>query len=195
MKAFLDACVLFPSIMREMLLGAADFGMYEPLWSDRVLEEWARAAARHGEESVARVEIALLRNRFPKACVDPQEKVMSRLLYALRPGGMMFLGTSESIGVLEPYFERMAERSRLYRKRSSASYDHKALVRFGLPPRGNTVRQRGADKTGGQTIEENELFGRLKKDDDKGITDSPVSADQLGSIINLIKSGDISGNG
>ena len=39
----------------------------------------------------------------------------------------------------------------------------------------------------------NELFGRLKKDDDKGITDSPVSAVQLGSIINLIKSGDISG--
>ncbi|WP_438955676.1 Asp-tRNA(Asn)/Glu-tRNA(Gln) amidotransferase subunit GatB [Cognatiyoonia sp.] len=39
----------------------------------------------------------------------------------------------------------------------------------------------------------NELFGRLKKDDDKGITDSPVAADQLGSIINLIKSGDISG--
>ncbi len=39
----------------------------------------------------------------------------------------------------------------------------------------------------------NELFGRLKKDDDKGITDSPVSADQLGGIIALIKSGDISG--
>ena len=39
----------------------------------------------------------------------------------------------------------------------------------------------------------NELFGRLKKDDDKDITDSPVSADQLGGIITLIKSGDISG--
>ena len=39
----------------------------------------------------------------------------------------------------------------------------------------------------------NELFGRLKKDDDKDITESPVSADQLGGIINLIKSGDISG--
>ncbi len=39
----------------------------------------------------------------------------------------------------------------------------------------------------------NELFGRLKKDDDKGIKESPVSADQLGSIITLIKSGDISG--
>ncbi|MEL6571948.1 MAG: Asp-tRNA(Asn)/Glu-tRNA(Gln) amidotransferase subunit GatB [Pseudomonadota bacterium] len=39
----------------------------------------------------------------------------------------------------------------------------------------------------------NELFGRLKKDDDKDITDSPVSANQLGGIIDLIKSGDISG--
>jgi len=38
----------------------------------------------------------------------------------------------------------------------------------------------------------NELFGRLKKDD-REIEDSPVSPDQLGSIINLITKGDISG--
>ena len=38
----------------------------------------------------------------------------------------------------------------------------------------------------------NELFGRLKKDD-KDITDSPVSPDQLGTIIELITKGDISG--
>jgi len=39
----------------------------------------------------------------------------------------------------------------------------------------------------------NELFGRLKKDDDKGITDSPVSPAQLRDIIALITKGDISG--
>jgi aspartyl-tRNA(Asn)/glutamyl-tRNA(Gln) amidotransferase subunit B len=39
----------------------------------------------------------------------------------------------------------------------------------------------------------NELFGRLKKDDDKAITDSPVSPAQLGGIIDLIKSDAISG--
>ncbi|KAJ55727.1 glutamyl-tRNA amidotransferase [Actibacterium mucosum KCTC 23349] len=39
----------------------------------------------------------------------------------------------------------------------------------------------------------NELFGRLKKDDDKDITDSPVSPEQLGGIIALIAKGDISG--
>jgi len=38
----------------------------------------------------------------------------------------------------------------------------------------------------------NELFGRLKKDD-ADITDSPVSAEQLGKIVALIKKGDISG--
>ena len=38
----------------------------------------------------------------------------------------------------------------------------------------------------------NELFGRLKKDD-RDITTSPVSPDQLGAIIGLIAKGDISG--
>ena len=39
----------------------------------------------------------------------------------------------------------------------------------------------------------NELFGRLKKDDDKAITESPVSPAQLGGIIDLIASDAISG--
>jgi aspartyl-tRNA(Asn)/glutamyl-tRNA(Gln) amidotransferase subunit B len=38
----------------------------------------------------------------------------------------------------------------------------------------------------------NELFGRLNKDG-KGIEDSPVSADQLGGVIDLIRAGTISG--
>ncbi|MBT8153704.1 Asp-tRNA(Asn)/Glu-tRNA(Gln) amidotransferase subunit GatB [Epibacterium ulvae] len=39
----------------------------------------------------------------------------------------------------------------------------------------------------------NELFGRLKKDEDKAITESPVSPEQLGGIIDLIASDAISG--
>ena len=38
----------------------------------------------------------------------------------------------------------------------------------------------------------NELFGRLNKQDTE-ITDSPISADQLGAIIDLIGEGTISG--
>jgi len=75
MRAFLDACVLYPTVLREVLLAAAEGGLYEPLWSPRVLEEWARAVARlgPGQEAVARGEIALLKARWPGALVadDP----------------------------------------------------------------------------------------------------------------------------
>jgi predicted nucleic acid-binding protein len=69
MRILLDACILYPTIMREVLLGAAQEGAFEPLWSARILEEWRRAAARLGaaQEQVAGVEIALLRAKWPKA--------------------------------------------------------------------------------------------------------------------------------
>lgn len=73
MKALLDACVLFPTVMREVLLGVAAEGGFEPLWTDRILEEWARATRRlpEGSEGIARAEIALLRAEWPKASVPP----------------------------------------------------------------------------------------------------------------------------
>jgi aspartyl-tRNA(Asn)/glutamyl-tRNA(Gln) amidotransferase subunit B len=54
-----------------------------------------------------------------------------------------------------------------------------------------TVAEAGDGKAAANWVI-NELFGRLKKDD-RDITDSPVSPAQLGGIIRLIKSGDISG--
>ncbi len=69
MRILLDACVLYPTIMREVLLGAAKAGAFEPVWSARILEEWRRAAARIGAEQaqVAGVEIALIRANWPDA--------------------------------------------------------------------------------------------------------------------------------
>ena len=69
MKILFDACVLYPTVMRELLLGVADVGLYEPLWSARILEEWVRAAAKKGatDELMARSEIALCRARWPQA--------------------------------------------------------------------------------------------------------------------------------
>ncbi|AXX98180.1 RSP_2648 family PIN domain-containing protein [Profundibacter amoris] len=63
MRVLIDACVLYPTVMREVLMGVARRGLFTPLWSARILEEWARAAARigDGQEDVARGEIALLR--------------------------------------------------------------------------------------------------------------------------------------
>ncbi|WP_322892608.1 MULTISPECIES: RSP_2648 family PIN domain-containing protein [unclassified Yoonia] len=71
MRVLIDACVLYPTVMREMVLGVAAQGLFAPRWSDRVLEEWARAAGTLGaaEEVWARGEIAALAAGFPDALI------------------------------------------------------------------------------------------------------------------------------
>ena len=81
MRVLIDACVLVPSVLREMLLGAAAAGGFTPLWSARILEEWARATRRlpEGAEAVARAEIARLGRAWPEAVVAPDPDLEARL--------------------------------------------------------------------------------------------------------------------
>lgn len=67
MKAVLDACVLYPTVLREVLLAAAEEGLFTPLWSPRIEREWVLAAAREGGDPQA--EAAGLNRRFPNAMV------------------------------------------------------------------------------------------------------------------------------
>lgn len=81
MRVLLDACVLYPTVMREMLLGIAATGAYEPRWSVRILEEWALAARKLGPEgeALARGEIAMISAKFPEASVKPAPGLEVRL--------------------------------------------------------------------------------------------------------------------
>lgn len=81
MKLVLDACVLYPTVLRQILLGVAGQGLFTPLWSDRILEEWARATRKLGPaaEAFARGEVAQVRAAFPKAAVPPHPGVEARL--------------------------------------------------------------------------------------------------------------------
>lgn len=81
MKAVLDACVLYPTVMREILLAVAAQGLFTPLWSPRILEEWARATRKlgPGAEDVARGEVAAMTARFPLASVAPDAGLLRRL--------------------------------------------------------------------------------------------------------------------
>ena len=69
MKAVLDACVLYPTVLREILIGGAEAGLFTPVWSPRILAEWQHAAARLGPDqaAVAGAEIALLQLAHPRA--------------------------------------------------------------------------------------------------------------------------------
>jgi len=82
MKAVLDACVLFPTVLREILQGAGAAGLYEPVWSDRILGEWTHSAGKlgPGAVAVAEGEAALFRAAFPRGRVAVQPGIEARLL-------------------------------------------------------------------------------------------------------------------
>ncbi|MEM8788187.1 MAG: PIN domain-containing protein [Pseudomonadota bacterium] len=76
-RLLLDACVLYPTVLRQILLDVARSGVYRPLYSARILEEWRRAAARGGDAdaAIAAAEIAVLRADWPAGevtlCTEP----------------------------------------------------------------------------------------------------------------------------
>lgn len=95
MKLVLDTCVIYPTVMREMLLGVARLGHFTPVWSARILEEWARAAAKLGPlgEAQARAEIALTRANWPQSEAPPAPGPEARL-WLPDPGDIHVLATA-----------------------------------------------------------------------------------------------------
>lgn len=81
MKAVLDACVIYPTVLREILTGVAQAGLYEPLWSERILREWTRATAKLGPaaQAEAEVEAALFRTTFARGLMRDQPSIEQRL--------------------------------------------------------------------------------------------------------------------
>ena len=77
MIAVLDACVLYPTVLRQILLGCSERGLIVPIWSERLLEEWRRAAARNGgaaDAALAEAEGARANARFPGALIPPGDE-------------------------------------------------------------------------------------------------------------------------
>lgn len=94
-SAFLDTCVLVPSVLRDLLLELGTNPAYRPLWSERVEEELARAIrSRHGskgrdpEETDAYIK-RLLRNMnaaLPDARVSGWEGLADQMANGPDPG-------------------------------------------------------------------------------------------------------------
>lgn len=81
MKVLLDTCVIYPTVMREMILGVAGAGAFIPLWSERILGEWLHEAARLGPEAAAQAEAeaALMAAAWPGASVSYPPALEARL--------------------------------------------------------------------------------------------------------------------
>ncbi|MCX7288065.1 MAG: PIN domain-containing protein [Rhodobacterales bacterium] len=81
MKAVLDACVLYPTVLREILQGAGEAGLYQPVFSDRILREWVLATAKLGPGAmvIAEGEAGALRAVFPRAVTRAHPEIEARL--------------------------------------------------------------------------------------------------------------------
>lgn len=74
MRLVLDACVLFPPLVRGIVLSTAEAGLYTPLWSDRILDEWRIAAVRKqgaGTEDAIIAIQARMAETFPGSRIAP----------------------------------------------------------------------------------------------------------------------------
>ena len=81
MKVLLDTCVIYPTVMRQMILGVAGAGAFTPLWSERIINEWLHAAAKLGPEAQAQAagEAALMAARWPGASIAWMPSLEARL--------------------------------------------------------------------------------------------------------------------
>lgn len=71
----LDACILVPYNLTSLLLTMAETGMFQPRWSDRILEETTRALTRKMRKPSGKIDqrIAAMRSAFPEATVHGYE--------------------------------------------------------------------------------------------------------------------------
>lgn len=98
--AVLDACALFPGLLRHLLIQLGVDGLYSPRWSDKINAEWSRAVLRRRPDlsasSIART-IRLMNEALPAAnanvqtsardrpsCRDPNDDHVLQLAYSTR---------------------------------------------------------------------------------------------------------------
>lgn len=74
-SAVLDACVLVPISLADALLRIAEKGVYQPLWSDRILAEAQRAIGRIDPGTDVTKRFAAMRGAFGDALVTGWEEL------------------------------------------------------------------------------------------------------------------------
>ena len=81
MRVLFDTCSLVPRPVRQILLEAAISGLFTPLWSDKIFEEWEFVASKSSEHAfeVVKIEILLMRDKWRNSLVSRNEALESTL--------------------------------------------------------------------------------------------------------------------
>lgn len=79
-SAVLDACVLYPAPIRDLLLHLASFDLYTPKWTDRIHQEWKRNLIANRPDLTARQldrTIREMKTSFPDACIEKYDALIT----------------------------------------------------------------------------------------------------------------------
>jgi predicted nucleic acid-binding protein len=81
LSVVLDANVLYPFLVRDILLSFADAGLYRPLWTDRINEEWSSHLIEKLPEKEAQIKatVRVMNGAFPEALVRQYEDLIEML--------------------------------------------------------------------------------------------------------------------
>ena len=81
MKLLLDACVLYPTVIRNLLISVSGEQEWDLIWTEKIFEEWRRASNKHNLQAKAQTEaeIAILKSKYPKSMVKNYEKQIPKL--------------------------------------------------------------------------------------------------------------------
>lgn len=78
--AVLDACVLYPAPVRDLLLSLADNGLYKPKWSAEIQDEWSRNLLLNRpdlKKDQLELTIEAMNQAFPDSNVDKYNSLIS----------------------------------------------------------------------------------------------------------------------
>ena len=79
--AILDANVLYPATLHDLLLSLARDGLYHARWSERIQDEWVRSLLAHRpdlEATALRRTCELMAQAVPDSCL-PEEPIVATL--------------------------------------------------------------------------------------------------------------------
>lgn len=76
-RAVLDACVLVPSMLTDLLLRCAEHDLYAPYWTDEILGEVARNLPDSVSEAAVLHRISMMKAAFPEAMVTGYEPAVA----------------------------------------------------------------------------------------------------------------------
>ena len=81
-KSILDANVLYPAPLRDLLLNIAELELYEPKWSDKIQNEWTENLLKNRKDlksSQLNRTVKLMNEAFQKANVKGFASIQSKL--------------------------------------------------------------------------------------------------------------------